>query len=68
MLRDIADDFLLNNSRIGDFGVSIYIVELDIKDTTDTGRCASYLHLYLKIYNKGTSPQVMERSLLCIGM
>ena len=52
MLRDIADDFLLNNSRIGDFGVSIYIVELDIKDTTDTGRCASYPHLYLKIDKK----------------
>ena len=41
--------FLLNNSRIGDFGVTIYIVELEIKDTTDIARCASYIDLYLKI-------------------
>ena len=40
---------ILNNSRIGDFGVSIYIVELEIKDTTNTVRCASYLDLHLKI-------------------
>ena len=40
---------ILNNSRICDFGASIYIVELEIKDTTDTARCASYLDLYLKI-------------------
>ena len=36
MFRYTDDVLLLNNSRIGDFVVSIYIVELEIKDTTDT--------------------------------
>jgi len=48
MLRYTDDLLLINHSRIGDFVVSIYIVELEIKDTTDTARCASYLDLYLK--------------------
>ena len=49
MLCYIEDVLLLNNSRIGDFGVSIYIVELEIKYTTDAARCASDLDWYLKI-------------------
>ena len=36
MFRYTDDVLLLNNSRIGDFVASIYIVELEIKDTTDT--------------------------------
>jgi len=36
MFRYTDDVLLLNNSRIGDFVVSIYIVELEIKDTADT--------------------------------
>jgi len=58
------DDVLsLNNSRFGDFVDRIYPIELEIKDTTDTNRSASYLDLYLemdsegllrtKLYNKG---------------
>jgi hypothetical protein len=39
----------LNNSRFGDFVVRIYPIELEIKDTTDTDRSASYLDLHLEI-------------------
>jgi hypothetical protein len=31
----------------------IYLIELDIKDTTDTDRSASYLDLHLKIDSEG---------------
>jgi hypothetical protein len=31
------DVFSLNNSRFGDFVDRIYLIELEIKDTTDTG-------------------------------
>ena len=36
MFRYTYDVLLLNNSRIGDFVVGIYIVELEVKDITDT--------------------------------
>ena len=39
----------LNNSRFGDFVDRIYPIELEIKDTTDTDRSASYLDLHLEI-------------------
>jgi hypothetical protein len=42
----------LNNSRFGDFVDRIYPIELEIKDTTDTDRSASYLDLYLEIDNE----------------
>jgi hypothetical protein len=45
----IDDVLSLNNSRFGDFVDHIYPIELEIKDTTDTGRSASYLDLHLKI-------------------
>jgi hypothetical protein len=45
--RYIDDALSLNNSRFGDFVGRIYPIELDIKDTTDTDRCASYLDLHL---------------------
>ena len=35
----------LNNSRFGDFVYRIYPIELEIKDTTDTYRSASYLDI-----------------------
>jgi hypothetical protein len=52
------DDVLpLNNSRFDDFVDRIYPIELEIKDTTDTDRSASYLDLHLendrtKLYDK----------------
>ena len=49
----IDDVLSLNNSRFGDFVDSIYPIELEIKDTTDTDRLASYLDLHLKIDNEG---------------
>jgi hypothetical protein len=41
--RYINDVLSLNNSRLGDFVGGIYSIELEIKDTTDTDRSASYL-------------------------
>ena len=43
------DIISLNNSRFGDFVDRIYPIELEIKDTTDTERSASYLDLHLGI-------------------
>jgi hypothetical protein len=43
----------LNNSRFGDFVVHIYPIKLEIKDTTDTDRSASYLDLHLEIDSEG---------------
>ena len=37
------------NSKFGDFVDRIYRIELEIKDTTDTTRPASYLDLHLQI-------------------
>ena len=51
--RYIDDVRSLNNSRFGDFGDRIYPIELEIKDTTDTYRSASYLDLHLKIDSEG---------------
>ena len=48
------DDVLsLNNSGLGDFGDRIYPIELEIKDTTDTYRSASYLDLRIEIDSEG---------------
>ena len=49
----IDDVLSLNNSTFGDFVVRIYPIELEIKDTTDTDRSASYLDLHLEIDNEG---------------
>jgi len=51
--RYIDDVLALNNSRFGDFVDCIYLIELEIKDTTDTDRSASYLDLHLEIDNEG---------------
>jgi hypothetical protein len=47
--RYIDDVLTLNNSKFGDFIDRIYPNELEIKDTIDRDRSASYLDLYLKI-------------------
>ena len=50
----IDDDVLsLNNSRFGNFVDCTYPIELEIKDTTDAARSASYLDLHLKIDSEG---------------
>ena len=42
----------LSNSKLGDFIVRIYPVELEIKKTTDKDGSASYLDLHLEINNE----------------
>jgi hypothetical protein len=49
----IDDVLSLNNSRFGGFVDSIYTIELEIKDTTDTDRSASHLDLHLEIDSEG---------------
>jgi hypothetical protein len=51
--RYIDDVLSLNNSRFGDFVDRIYLIELEIKDTTYTDRYASYLDLHLEINSEG---------------
>jgi hypothetical protein len=51
--RYIDDVLSLNNSRFGDFVDRIYLIELEIKDTTDTDKSASYLDLILEIDSEG---------------
>jgi hypothetical protein len=51
--RYIDDVLSLNNSRFGDCVDRIYPIELEIKDTTDTDRSASYLDLHLKMNSDG---------------
>ena len=51
--RYIDDVRSLNNSRFGDVVDRSYPIELEIKDTTDTDRSASYLHLDIEIDSKG---------------
>ena len=49
----IDDVLSVYNSRFGDFVDRIYLIELGIKDTTDTERSASYLDLHLEIHSEG---------------
>ena len=51
--RYIDDVLSLNNSTFGDFVDFIYHIELEIKDTTDTDRSASYLDLHIEIDSEG---------------
>jgi hypothetical protein len=53
MFRYIHDVLSLNNSKIGDFDDRIYPIELEINDTTDTDRSASYLELHIEIDSEG---------------
>jgi hypothetical protein len=43
----------LNNSRFGDFLHRIYPYEIEVKDTTDTQKSASFLDLHLEINSGG---------------
>ena len=52
----IDDVLSLNNSRFGDFVDCIYLIELELMDTTDTNRSASYLELHLEIDSEGRLP------------
>ena len=52
-LRYIDDVLSLNNSRFGNFVDPIYPIELEIKDTADTDRSASYIDLHLEIDCEG---------------
>ena len=47
--RYMDDVLSLNNSKVGDFFDRIYLIELRIKDTTDTARSASCLDLHIEI-------------------
>ena len=51
--RYIDNVHSLNNSRFGDFVDRIYPIDLEIKDTTDTDRSASYLGIHLEIDSGG---------------
>ena len=51
--RYIDDVLSLNNSMFSDFVDRIYLIELEIKDTTDTDKSASYLDLHLEIDSEG---------------
>jgi hypothetical protein len=51
--RYIDDVLSLNNSRFGDLVDHIYPIELEIKDTTDTDRSASYLDPLLETLYQG---------------
>ena len=51
--RYIDDVLSLNNSKFSEFVDRIYPNELDIKDTTDTAKSASYLDLHLEIDSDG---------------
>ena len=51
--RYIGDALSLNNSTFSDFADRIYPIELEIKDTTDTDRSASYINLHLEIDSEG---------------
>jgi hypothetical protein len=53
MFHYIDDVLSLNNSRFDDFVDRIYPIELEIKDTTDTDKSASYLDLHLEIDSEG---------------
>ena len=46
MFRYIDGVLSLNNSKFDDFVHHIYPIELEIKDTTDTDRSASYFDLH----------------------
>ena len=61
--RNIDDALSINNSRFGDFVDRIYLIELQIKDTTDTDRSASYLDLHLAIDRNCTTKKIIAISI-----
>jgi hypothetical protein len=59
--RYIDDVLSLNNSMLGDFVDRIYPVELEIKNTTDADRSASYFKSFSKI-NRNLVGSIYGRS------
>jgi len=55
--RYIDDVLSLNNSRFGDYLHRIHPNELEVKNTTDTQKAASYLHIHLEIDSGGRLKQ-----------
>ena len=53
MSRYIDDVISLNDCKCCDVAYRIYPIEFEIKDTTDTDRCASYIDLHLEIDSEG---------------
>jgi hypothetical protein len=53
--RYLDDVLSLNNSQFIDYLYRIYPNELQVKDTTDNQKLASYLDLHLEIANEGRS-------------
>ncbi len=53
IFRYVDDVHSLNNSMFGEFVDRIYLMELEIQDTTDTDRSDSYLDLQLEIDSEG---------------
>jgi hypothetical protein len=51
--RYLDDVLSLNNSQFGDYLHRIYPNEIQVKDTTDNQKLASYLDLHLEIANEG---------------
>jgi hypothetical protein len=62
--RYIDNDLLLNDSRFGDFVDRIISHELEIRDTTNTDRSASYLDLHYQRYHKFWNIVSTERYIL----
>jgi hypothetical protein len=62
--RYINDVLSLSKSTFGDFFHRIYPIELEIKNTTDTDRSASYLGLHLEIDFNFTNMYTWFRSFL----
>ena len=58
IFRYIDDVLSLNNSRIGDYLQRIYSNQLEVQDTTDAQRYASYLDLHLEIDNENSTKNV----------
>jgi hypothetical protein len=48
-----SERYILHIQVLGDFVDRIYPIELEIKDTTNTDRSASYLDLHLEIDSEG---------------
>ena len=58
--RYIDDALSLHNPKFGVYVERTYSIELEIKDTTDTVKSASYLYLYLEIDNDGQQKRVFQ--------
>ncbi|XP_071145344.1 uncharacterized protein [Mytilus edulis] len=63
--RYIDDVLSLNNSKVGDYVERIYPIGIQIKDTTDTVKSASYLDLHLETDNEDCSPDPCNGNGIC---